>query len=118
MFENEILKLKKHYESKIFGDYTWDILKALRQYFGLAQADKTENAITDFNNAFGEGGSGVNNWNIIFNEDGTATLTHTFSFNIRQEHLGLIPIIANEVPNIEEEIIAPAPINIEDINGI
>jgi hypothetical protein len=103
MFENEIVKLKKHYENKKLSDYSWDIIKALKQYFGIAQAEKTENATTDFNNAFGEGGSGVNNWNIIFNEDGTATLTHNFSFNIKQEHLGLIPIIANEVPNIDSE---------------
>lgn len=82
------------FEKEKFERHRETIAAALQEYFGIKEQITTDLALERLRASFDADGSGENKLTITQNEDGSYRLEHIFAFDIRQEYIALIPILA------------------------
>lgn len=99
MFEQEINKICNYYNWDNFTKFRNTIKDALSLFLGLQGKEQVEIAIKDYDESFTKAdGLGKLETSIVINEDGSATLRSSIEFVIKNEYLGFIPVVANELP--------------------
>lgn len=108
--ENYINFIAAYFQNVFYTQIRLPIFLALDRYFGIIGSDATKEALTDLDGSFITG-TGINKFEIIPLENGEMRVIYRQEFTIKQEYLGLIPVLANSLGYVEpvEPEVLPEP---------
>ncbi len=98
--EKYINHIAQYFQKYFYSVIREPIKMSLEKYFGLKEQATTMQALTDLDNAFITG-TGVNKFEIVPIENGEMRVKYNLEFTIKQEYLGLIPVLAYHLDYVE-----------------